>query len=437
MSARNSSRRRGRHAAFADGLPVAAGESSTRAVAVSSAAVATAIVLSSVGVGAAVADEPGQGGVTPPSSTAPSQGGVTPPSSPAPSQGGVTPAPAPAPAPAPSGGSFIPPATFDAPPIFFDSPDYQAPTYQGAYNPIPPVLRAPRPVTPDRPQLPKQLPHPGWVYLSPTVRVPQGVLSDADTRNLNNQIGTGRARISTFYKSIGFPEDQAARTAASTTVGAVTGAAFGAAVVGIPAAVVGGVIGAGVGTAAGAGIGAGISAPTFALAGPGALIGLGVGTGVGVVAGAAGGAALGAVAGGLIGGAIGTVVGAGDPGGNPNGVIGAPTEEDPALSRPAPPNPDANQFEAHLDNAELPGGGHVDYTVTKTGDVRGGIGVGAAKAPITISAAQADAPFKALGPLAQTARDSVAQGAADLSKQAERAIPGLKVSFPQFAPVKR
>lgn len=362
-----------------------------------------------------------------------------------PSQPGVTdtPPPAPAPAPAPpvvTGPSIIPAPTYDAPPIYEGTSDYTPPVYSGVYNPAPPRLTAPRPVKPVNPILPR----PGVIKLG-NLHFPQGVISDADARNLNGQAATIEARTATYYESIGFPKDQAARNAASTTVGILVGGVAGAVALGIPAAIAGGIIGlpvgAGVGAATGAIVGAvpgsivpgaGTAAGAAAGVGPGALIGLAAGPVVGALAGGAGGAALGALGGAAIGGVIGYAVGAGDPGGNPNAPIGGATNEDPAKSKPAPPNPEGNQYELHLDRTNLPGNGKVDYVVNKTGDVSGEINVGPVKAPIAISHAQADAPFQAAGALAQTARDTVNDAVANFSAQAQKAIPGLKITFPQF-----
>ena len=318
---------------------------------------------------------------------------------------------------------------------------YTPPVYSGPYNPIPPQLSAPRRVKPVNPVLPR----PGVIKLG-NLRFPQGVISDADARNLNGQAATIEARVATYYESIGYPKDQAARTAASTTVGILVGGTAGAIALGIPAAVAGGVVGAGVGSAVGAitgailgGVGGTVVAPgpgsaagATALAGPGALIGFGVGTGVGVVGGAAAGAALGALGGGALGGAIGYAVGAGDPGGDPNAPIG-PTNEDPSKSKPAPPHPEANQYELHLDATGLPGNGTVDYVVNKSGDVDATAQLGGVTAPIHISHEQADGPYQAAGALAQTARDTVASGVKDLSDEAEKAIGGLNIDYPQFA----
>ena len=380
------------------------------------AGVVIAAAIASAAAGPALAAPPG---------SAPPSGDTAPGSAP-PSQ-----APAPAPAPAPPaarGQSIIPAATFDAPPVYEGSPGYTPPTYSGTYNPVPPTLRAPQRVKPVNPILPR----PGIIKLG-NFRTPQPAwLSDADARNLNAQAATLEARTATYYESIGFPPDQAARTAASTTVGALIGGTAGAIALGIPAAVVGGVVGAGTGAAAGAIIGT-FTPPGFAaFTAPGALIGLGVGTGVGIAAGAAGGAIVGAGIGGVIGGAIGYAVGAGDPGGDPNAPLG-PTNEDPRKSKPAPPNPDANQYELHLDDRGLPGGGKVDYVVAKNGDVTGNVRIGAVNVPIDIDHAQADAPYQAAGVFAQTARDSVAAAVENFGREAMRAFPNLRIEHPQYA----
>lgn len=383
------------------------------------AGVVLAAAITAATAGQALAAPPG---------AAPPSGDTAPGSAPA------TPVPTPEPAPIAPGPSVIPAPTYDAPIVYESSPGYQAPEYSGSYDPIPRALRSPRPVAPVSPVLPNRLRHPGVIKLG-NLRFAQGVISDADARNINGQSATIEARTATYYESIGFPKDQAARAAASTTVGILAGGVAGA----IPAALLGGVggglIGAGVGAAAGAVTGLVISqAAGGVLAGPGALIGAGVGAGVGGAAGAAGVGALGALGGAALGGVIGYAVGAGDPGGNPNAPLGGATNEDPKLSKPAPPNPAGNQYELHLDRSNLPGNGKVDYVVHKSGDVSGQVNVGPIAAPIAISHQQADAPFQAAGALAQTARDSVARGVAGVSAAAEKAIPGLHISYPQTVP---
>ena len=393
---------------------------------VSTTAVA-ALAVAAIATGAA-----GQALAAPPGSAPPSTD-VAPGTAPS------TPAPV---APQATGPSIIPAPTYDAPPVYEGTSSYTAPVYSGVYNPAPPRLTAPRPVKPVNPVLPR----PGTLKFG-NIHTPQPAwLSDADARNLNGQAATIEARTATYYESIGFPKDQAARNAASTTVGILIGGAAGAVALGIPAAAAGAIVGlpvgAGVGAATGAIIGAvggtplspiGSAAGATALAGPGALIGLAAGPVVGALAGGAGGAALGALGGAALGGVIGYAIGAGDPGGNPNAPIGGATNEDPSKSRPAPPHPEANQYELHLDRTNLPGNGKVDYVVNKAGDVSGQIDVGPVKAPIAISHAQADAPFQAAGAFAQTARDTVDGAVKNFSDQARKAIPGLRIEFPQLA----
>lgn len=377
------------------------------------AGVVLAAALASAAAGQAMA-APAPGTAPPSNEMAP---GTAPESAPGTAPGTAPATPTPQAPPPPSGPSIIPAPTYDAPVIYEDSPGYTPPVYSGTYNPVPPMLTAPRRVAPVNPILPR----PGTIKLG-NIRAPQPAwLSDADARNLNGQAATIEARVATYYESIGFPKDQAARTAASTTVGILVGGTAGALALGIPSAVVGGLVGAGVGTGVGAGVGTFIGGQAL----PGALIGLGVGTGVGVAGGAAGGGAVGAIIGGTIGGAIGYAVGAGDPGGNPNAPIGDATNEDPSKSKPAPPNPDANQYELH--------GAGVDYVVAKNGDVSGSVKLGAANVPISIDHDAADAPYKAAGVFAQSARDSVTAAVVNFGKEAQKAFPGLQIEYPQYA----
>ncbi|SIS23295.1 hypothetical protein [Williamsia sterculiae] len=410
----------------------------------------TAGVLATLIAGAtapALAD-PGQGGITPDAPAAPpstGQGGVTPdsPSTPPTGQGGVTPdAPAPAPAPAPTpeptpepapqtGPSFVPAPTYIAPPVEQGSPEDTQPTYQGAYNPLPQTpLHLPTPVAPKRPVIPKPLPHPGKIVLSRNVWLPQGPVSDADARNLDGQFADAEARVDTFYRSIGFTDDQADRSATATVLGGVAGATLTGFTVFVPAEII---LGGG-GALLGCGIGA-LAALPIPPQGISSAVGCGIGAAAGGGAGtlaATGLAAAAAAAGGAVGAGLGYAFGAGDPGGDPNAPLGGPTTENPQLSKPAPPHPEANQYELHVNNTPVPGNPKVDYTVNKSGDVNGHVDVGPIHAPISVSHEQSQNAFAAAGPLSRTVSDTVTQAAVNLSKQAEQAIPGLKVAFPQF-----
>lgn len=386
------------------------------------AGVVLAAALASAAAGQAIA-APAPGTAPPSNEMAP---GTAPESAPGTAPGTAPATPTPQPPPPPARNSIIPAPTYDAPVIYEDSPGYTPPVYSGAYNPIPPMLTAPRRVAPVNPILPR----PGTIKLG-NFRAPQPAwLSDADARNLNGQAATIEARVATYYESIGFPKDQAARTAASTTLGILAGGATGAVIGAIPGAIVGLPVGAGVGAVAGLITAGVVSAPTGGttfpvIAGPFAGTGALIGLGVGPVAGAAGGAVVGAAIGGTIGGAIGYAVGAGDPGGNPNAPLGGATNEDPSKSKPAPPNPDANQYELH--------GNGVDYVVAKNGDVSGSVKVGGATVPISIGHDAADAPYKAAGVFAQTARDSVTAAVVNFGKEAQKAFPGLQIEYPQYA----
>ena len=387
----------------------------------------------------ALADPGGQGGITQ-SPDGGGQGGITPGTGGG--QGGVTPAPAPAPS---TRGSAIPTLPEETIPIVQAAPDAsQAPAFYGPTGPVyysPPqtysqsynaepavVLHAPRPTPPPRTILPPV----GYIRIGNYITKKPAQLSNADAAAINQNAGVAEGKIAQFWESVGLPKDQAARRGAAAVTGGAAGAAIGFVALGAPAAVVGGVGGGLIGAGVGAAIGAFVppqplNVGTGALigAGSGAAIGVGLGLGVGV---------LGAVGGGIIGAVVGDQIGAGDPGADPNGKTITPGTQDERPYRADPPNPQGNQYEAHLDRTGLPGGGKVDYVVNKSGDVSGSVQLGPVNAPIAISHAQADAPFKAAGLLAQTARDTVARGAADLSAQAEKAIPGLKVTFPQLVP---
>lgn len=408
-------RRRGRHAAPAPTHTrlrgVAAGVVLATAVSTGAAAVAWA--------------DPDQPGVTDTPGTS-SQGGgdqtgVT----------GTTPTPAPAPTPAPTGPSVIPAPTYDVPPVYVSPSVYNnPPANSGAYNPIPERLHAPRPVTPVRPVIPTRLPRPGQISLSSNVSIPQGPLSDADARNLNAQFAVAQAKLDTFYRSIGFTDDQATRSATATILGGAAGATAAGLAVFIPTEIVlggGGALACGLG---GAAIGSAFPTPPVSTA-----IGAGIGAAACGAAGTAAATGLGlaaAAAGGAVGAGLGFAFGAGDRGGDPNGQIGGPTTEDPRLSQTPPPHPEANQYELSIGQGTLPGNASVDYTVNSAGDVSGSITAGPVSVPIAVSHEQSQGALAAAGPLSRTVGNAITDTAVAISEQAAKAIPGVKVSFPQF-----
>lgn len=365
--------------------------------------------------------------------------GVTdsPPTS-APQQGGVTDTP---PAPA-QGRSIIPTPAPVAPPVYETAPTQSTPSvFTGPTGPVystPPVIYTPTAPTQSEPMRPRArntpfrpvLAAPGYIRVG-GYTFAKGPISDADARAINAQLANLEASIAQTYNRNGVPRDVAARRAATTVLGVAGGATIGFFVVGVPAAALGAVVGLVAGGITGAAIGSAIP-PNGLSTLPGLAIGLGAGTAVGALGGLAAGGLAGAAGGGLIGGLIGDALGAGDPNSKVTPLPTPGTPEDPRLSTPPPPHPEANQYELHLDNRTLPGNGTVDYVVNKTGDVSGRVALGPVSVPVKISHQQADAPFKGAGLLAQTARDTVNHAVADLSAQAQKAIPGLKVAFPQF-----
>ena len=174
---------------------------------------------------------------------------------------------------------------------------------------------------------------------------------------------------------------------------------------------------------------------TPAVAAPAGAAGTPAGTG-------AGGAAA-APAGGTAGGLLAHALGAGDPGANPR-QPGLPGQPDPNRRAPAPPrpkpaplpNPGANQFEVHLpaDQATKAGLPAVHYQVNVGRDVNAETTIGGQTYTANWTAEQADAPYKALGGAADQVRTTVTDAAVDLSRQAEKVVPGLKVTFPQLTP---
>lgn len=389
------------------------------------AAVAVAAVIS-CGSATAFADEPG------------GQGGVSAPPSEGPGQGGVSPAPEPTPAPTPpvetappvldDGPGSVPDPVWSpsAPPVV-QGQGWTEPVYPQAYSPGPPLgaWHAPVETKPVTPVLPK----PGYVMLGHKTEPQPDWLSDSDTRSWNRWNAKWTADIATQLISVGVPEDEASRQAAAIMVGIAAGSVTGFMFTGPLAAVVLGATGALGGLLVGTAVAPFVPPPVTPFA---PLIGAGAGGAAGVATGllVVGGA--GAIAGGAIGGLLGWLFGAGDPGASADAPP-APGTPESELSEPEPPNPEANQYELNAEG--LPGNGSVSYVVDSAGDVSGDVSVGPVSVPLEWSAEQADAPFKAAGFLAQTARDTVADVTAQVSEQVEKAIPGVRVEFPQWAPV--
>ncbi|MCZ4553634.1 hypothetical protein [Gordonia rubripertincta] len=368
----------------------------------------------SFGAGTAFADPEGQGGVTAPPSTGPGQGGVStpPPAAPEP----VAPA-------FDNGPGSIPDPIFDAPPVYEGSPPdpsydpsyYQEPpAYTTIYNPLPQGPIEYRPSKPVRPILAR----PGKIRVG-NLTADQGIISDPDARSINRWSAHGESQFARQLIALGVPEDVAARQAAAMVLGAGAGIVVATVLFVPPATIIGALAGLGIGSAVAPFV------PPFTPVAP--LIG----AGAGAAGGAATGFALALAVGGGTGTALGWLFGAGDPGTNGDAPA-APGTPESELSEPEPPNPDANQYELNADG--LPGNGSVSYVVNAAGDVSGSVDVGQVSVPLEWSAEQADAPYQAIGFLAQTARDTVADVTAQVSTQIEQVIPGVRVEFPQFAP---
>ncbi|MAU82969.1 hypothetical protein ACIGKQ_13240 [Gordonia sp. NPDC062954] len=414
----NPPKRRGRHRAEED-------RRSPVLMTMTSAALAASIA---TGFAAGMANAvPHQGG-TSPSDTAPQQGGTTPEAEPAPQQGGTTPTPDVAPVNVPGPGT-IPGPPQEAPYQPYVEPStYTAPTYEDAYNPVPQgPLTAPKPVAPVRPIAPP----PDKIRVGNYITdIPEG-MSDKDVNSINAWAAYGEAKIAQGLISIGVPEDEATRQAASTIIGVALGGTAGAAVGAVP----GGIAGAAVGLPVGAAVGAIYNAVVFpyligptggGIVGLGAAAGAGIGLGVGAAAGAAAGAATGALIGGTAGGALAYALGAGDPGANPD----EPWKQGRPDAEPLP-NPDANQFELELapEDAQKAGLPSVSYVVNSRGDVHASIN--GMEANWTVE--QALAPYGLLGVAGPQAEKSAQQATKQRTDQAQNANPDLYVAWPQEA----
>lgn len=367
----------------------------------------------------------------------------------APTPGTPAPAPDPAPAPAPAPQSqpnFDGPGTIPDPPSVAPIIQWTPPSYTTPYTPALPMLRAPRRVKPQ----PQVKPPPNKIRIGNFITdIPEG-MADSDVRSVNRWSAATEAQVATGLIALGVPEDEATRRAAATVIGVAIGGATGATVAGVPAAALGAALGIVPGAVAG-GIAGGLSTvplsmlltPILGPAAPSVAGPLGIGLGIlgGGAAGAAGGAALlgipaallGGAAGAALGGFLAYMLGAGDPGDEPGTVRNPGTPEDEKGYELPPPNPKANQYELKLGNpdSKLPGGPAAEYVVRANGDVRGHVQIGGLEMPFGWSADAADGPYRALGFLSESARESVKglvyrTGIDQIAK-----IPGLQIGYPQ------
>ncbi|WP_324290213.1 hypothetical protein [Gordonia sp. SL306] len=311
-------------------------------------------------------------------------------------------------------------------------------SYENAYTPLPSQpLRVPRAVKPVRPIAPP----PKKIRVGNFVTdIPKG-MSQRDVTSVNEWSAYGEAKIAQGLISVGVPEDEASRQAASTIIGVMTGGTAGAVTLGIPAAALGAVGGAVIGTGVGAVAGTVYNGVTFlpfmatpaypVLLGMGAAAGAGIGLAAGGAIGAVGagaaGAALGAAIGGTAGGALAYALGAGDPGAHPK----EPWKQGkPQAPKAKPlPNPGANQFEYKLaaSDAKKSGLPAVNYVVNHRGDVN--VEVGNWKANWSVE--QALAPYGLMGGGAKQGEKSARDMTKQRSGQIESTVPGGHVDWPQ------
>ncbi|MFV3116642.1 hypothetical protein [Gordonia amicalis] len=355
----------------------------------------------------------------------------------------VTPPPQTPPSYNPGPGA-VPAPPREAPYQPYVAPSYNAPTYERAYNPAPPrAYTLPRPTAPVRPIAPppKTLRVGNILVEEDQLKRDAPWLTDRQRVSINEWAAFGEAKIAQGLISVGVPEDEASRQAAATIIGVALGGTAGAVALGVPAAVTGGVGGALIGTGVGAAIGSTMAVPfPGANTVPGAAIGAAAGAALGAAALGIPAAIVGGVAGGAAGGLLAHALGAGDPGANPR-QPGLPGQRDLPRRAPQPqpqplPNPSANQFEVHLpaDQATKAGLPAVHYQVNVGGDVNAETTIGGQTYTANWTAEQAEAPYKALGGAADQVKETVTDAAVDLSRQAEKAVPGLKVTFPQLTP---
>lgn len=397
----------------------------------------TATLLATIAVSTAFAGqalgapEDGQPGVTPPSTTEPDgQPGVTAVPEPAPAPAAPEPEPIPEPAPEyPQG--IVPSPPQEVAPVLWTEPEPVGPPAGP-----PPELHAPDPTT--APVAPK-LVEVDKIRVGSEV-FDRGVVPVDVAVSLNEYLAWSEAKIAQFYRSIGYSASEADEKAATAVVFGVIGGVTAATAVGVPVFLATALFTIPIGAVAGGVIGSFVP-PTGFNTVTGTLIGAGAGAAV-----AAGIAALAAVGAGTLGAAVGVGLGYALGGGDADANPDAPWDDlvqqwlsflNPEQPHPALPNPEGDQYRLVLDapaasDAGLPA---VDYTVNTEGDVNFSANV-AGLPPINVgwTADQAAAPFTALGPLADPAKDAAAAVTKQVGDGLTQVVDGLNITYPQTVP---
>lgn len=402
-----------------------------------SARMVTASLLATISVSAATAGQSwaapddGQPGVTPPSTTAPGgQPGVTPTPEPAPTP---APEPAPEPEPIPEPAPEYPQGIAPSPPQETAPVLWTEPEPMGPPTSPPPQLHAPEPTPPVAPKL-VDVDH---IRVGSEV-FDRGVVPVDVAVSLNEYLAWSEAKIAQFYRSIGYSASEADEKAATAVVFGTIGGVSAATAVGVPLFLATALFLVPGGALAGGIIGSFVP-PTGLNTVTGTLIGAGAGA-----AAAAGIAALAALGAGALGAAVGVglgyALGGGDPDAHPDAPWDDLLQQWHDFLNPAPPplpNPDGDQYKLVLDAPQAADAGlpAVDYTVNTEGDVNFSANV-AGLPPIDVSwtAEQAEAPYEALGPLKEPAKDLAANVTKQVGDGISKVVDGLNITFPQTIP---
>lgn len=382
-------------------------------------------VAAAIGAGPAWAApvQPGTG----PGQSGPEQGGTAPSS---PQQPGTAPSVPETPAPTYNPG----PGLIPSPPQGDWAPNQPAPETaypQVSYNPIPTgPIHAPRPTAPVQ----RKAPPPDHVrvgnFVMPVKDLPNLPVKNSDRDkavvSINEWSAYAEAEIARGLISIGVPEDEATRQAAAAMIGIAAGGGIGFAVGFTATALLVGPIAIPIATGIGCGVGMSMGASPVSIA-AGCGIGFAAGTGITLAAATAAGAGTG-LAGAVGGGIVAWLLGAGDKNAHPDRP-GLPWDKRPENTKPALPNPDGNQFQVVLAPSEATQAGlpAVEYTVNRVGDVNLQVG----STEIGWSAAQAQAPIKALGGAAPIVEKAINDTTKSVSAIAATIVPALDVTWPQ------
>ncbi|WP_213251120.1 hypothetical protein [Gordonia pseudamarae] len=265
-------------------------------------------------------------------------------------------------------------------------------------------------------------------------KVPDFPNKKAGINSANEWSAYAEQEIAQGLVNMGVPKDEATRRAASAVVGMAAGGATGFAVGFTPTAIVAGPVSIVIGLAQASGV----FGPVPAMLAPAApVIGAGISVGAGVLTG---------VPGAVIGGVLGTALGGGDLDSQltrPDGTPWAPKHRKDKDEKSAPADTDTTGGQVTETATDTTSSGQfsvrtvpvnptqpaLDYTVSDAGDVSASVTVAGREVKVGWTAEQAKAPLDPIKTVIPDVEQRINKGVQDLSRQAEKIIPGLQVSW--------